>query len=166
MIGEVRLNGEVYSEIIPHEAIEVVRSDIQALDIITRSPDQIARHFLRNGHHLINAMLEALPKINEMFRLGDEAEANEHYLRFLESLHLLVSMMEKVAAVIGVKPDLPIDHRQSLNDHLRNLAGTLTQLLNVQEQTDWIFLADLLEYELTPELEALVVLFPKLDKAF
>jgi hypothetical protein len=166
MIGEVRLNGEVYSEAIPHEAIEVGRSEIEVLDIITRSPEEIARHFLKNGPHLINALLGALPRINEMFRLGDEAEANEHYLRFLESLHLLASMLEKVASVIGVKPDLPIHERESFNDHLRKLAETLTQLLDVQEQTDWIFLADLLEYELTPELEALVVLLPKLDDAF
>jgi hypothetical protein len=39
----------------------------------------------------------------------------------------------------------------------------LTRLLKIQQETDWIYLADILEYELTPELEVIRDILPHLQ---
>lgn len=162
LVGEVLLNGLSYSEDLPHAAVEVARSDIASLELVTRTPEEIALHFINNGALFIDAMLNSLPEISEMFRLGDEAEASEHYLRFLESLHLLISMLEKVSGVMDIHFDLPSGDHGSVDDRLEKLAQVLSQLARIQEETDWIYLADILEYELTPELEALRNMLPNL----
>ncbi len=162
LVGDVLLNGESYSEDLPHAAVEILRTDIETLELVTRSPEDIAVHFLKNGAHLIDSMAVSLPKITEMFRMGDEAEANEHFLRFLESLHLLVNMLSQVGNVISIRFDLPVGEHDSLNQNLNKLADILTNLLDIQEKKDWIFLADLLEYELTPQLDELRELLPHL----
>ena len=164
MISEVHLNGKPYNEDVPHAAVEVSRQEIETLELLTITTEEIADHFLQNGPKLVNSQLDSLPKIIEMFRLGDEAEANEHFLRFLESLHLLINMLERVARVIGVRFDVPIDDHNSLEERLQNMADILSRLLQIQEQSDWIYLADILEYELIPELEALRDILPHLKR--
>ena len=165
MVGDVMLNGKSYSEDVPHAAVEVSRSNIRTLELITRSSEEVALHFLGNAPNLIESLVESLPVITEMFRLGDESEANEHFLRFLESLHLLVSMLERVGHIMQLRFDQSSDGRESLDQRLQKLAEILTELLNIQEQSDWVYLADILEYELTPELEALRDLVPRLQSA-
>jgi hypothetical protein len=164
IIGEVRVNGTEYSEDIPHAALEVERAEINSLELFTRSAEEIAMHFIKNGDRLMQALIDTIPKITEMFRLGDEAEANEHFLRFLETLHILVDMLDRSSRVMGLREDAALEDHGSLRGRLEKLAETLSQLLRIQEQTDWIFLADILEYELTPELQALGVLLPLLTK--
>jgi len=162
LIGEVRVNGQTYTEDLPHASVEVARSDIQTLELVTRTAEEIAMHFIHHGKLLVESLLGALPKITEMFRLGDEAEASEHYLRFLESLHLLVQMLDQVGKVMGLRFDSPIGRLESVNELLKKLSETLTQMLDIQEQTDWIYLADMLEYELSADLETLKVMLPRL----
>jgi hypothetical protein len=162
VVSEVKINGQAYSEDVPHAAVEVSRSDITALDLSTVSSEEIARHFIENGSELFDSMIASLPRITEMFRLGDEAEANEHYLRFLESLHLLVSMLEKVCQVMGIEYQKKRPEEESLTARVNTLAEILSNLLSIQEQSDWIYLADVLEYELTPLLEAVSQLLPTL----
>lgn len=162
IIGEVRINGMEYNEDTPHAALEVERADINSLELFTRSAEEIAMHFIKNGDRLMQALIDTVPKITEMFRLGDEAEANEHFLRFLETLHILVDMLDRSSRVMGLRSDAVVADHGSLSARLDKLAETLTQLLRIQEQTDWIFLADILEYELTPELYALGEILPLL----
>jgi len=160
IVGEVLLNGRTYTEDLPHAAVEVPRTDIESLVLVTLSSEDIARHFLDNGQNILGSMLDSLPKITELFRLGDETEANEHYLRFLESLHLTVSLLEKVIQVMDIPYDVSIGELGSIEGRLGWLAEITTQLLRIQEENDWIYLADVLEYELTPELETLRDMLP------
>ena len=163
IIGEVVLNGSAYSEDVPHAAVAVPRTEILSLEIMTLSAEAIAGHFVENAENIVHSLIDALPKITENFRMGDEAEANEHYLRFLESLHLLLTMTESVGNVLGFQFDsLTVQGSDPMNQRLKKLSEILTNLLGIQEQTDWIYLADILEYELKPELEYLSHVFPQL----
>jgi len=160
MVGEVLLNGLTFTEELPHAAVEVSRTEIDSLVLLTLTSEDISRHFLNNGPNILSSMLDSLPKITELFRLGDEAEANEHYLRFLESLHLTISMLEKVTRVMDIPYEASVGELGSLESRLGWLAEITSQLLRIQEENDWIYLADVLEYELTPELEALRDMLP------
>ncbi|MBU2549683.1 MAG: hypothetical protein KKB20_14810 [Proteobacteria bacterium] len=162
IIGDVLVNGSSYSEDLPHAAVEIDRTDIQTLELVTRSSEEIALNFLKHGPAIIDDLLAAIPHITEIFRLGDEAEASEHFLRFLESLHLLLSMIDQAGRALALSFDVPMSTNESLNERLAKLAETLTQILDIQKQTDWIYLADVLDYELNAELEALRDLLPQI----
>lgn len=163
IVNDVRLNGELYSEDMPHAATEVPRDLISTLELSTLTSDKIAIHFLRNGQTFTRSIMESLPRITEMFRLGDEAEANEHYLRFLESFHLLINMLIESKSILNLNAvDSPLGEEKSLDEILRKMGTILTDILNIQESNDWIYLADLLEYDLTPSLADLSRIFPVL----
>ena len=165
VITKVLVNGDNYSEEVPHAALEVDRSQIKSLDLITHSPEELCLHFLENGYYFVETLRQALPKVVEEFRLGDENEANEHFLSFLESLHLTMSMVEQAKLAMGLGEDIVVGGSGSLNGYLARLAGILDTLVSLQEQSDWIYLADVLEFELDQSLIELAELLPLLKKA-
>ena len=164
-ITKVLINGDHYSEEVPHAALEVERQEIDSLELITHSAEDLSLHFLDNGHYFVEALRQALPKIVEEFRLGDEMEANEHFLGFLESLHLLLSMLDQTRLTMGLGDDTEIGAHGSLNGFLDQLGEVLGNLAGLQEQSDWIYLADVLEYELDGALADLADFLPLLKKA-
>jgi hypothetical protein len=164
-ITRVKINGDDYSEEVPHAALEVLRSQINSLDLVTRSAEELCLHFLENGHYFVETLRQALPKVVDEFRLGDENEANEHFLSFLESLHLTLGMVEQAKLAMGLGEDIAVGGQGSLNDYLLRLDKILNTLISLQEQSDWIYLADVLEFELDQALAELIDLLPRLKKA-
>jgi len=160
IVGQVILNGQEYSEDVPHAALEGSRSEIESLELTTHSAEEIALHFIEHGPEIIGSMLDSLPKIVEIFRIGDEAEASEHYLGFLETLQLLFSMLNKVGQTLQINFDDPIDGEISLNQKISKLSEVMTELLRIQNENDWLYLADILEHELTNELEDFKAFLP------
>ncbi|MDR3039003.1 MAG: hypothetical protein LBV21_06940 [Candidatus Adiutrix sp.] len=165
VITQVLVNGDNYSEEVPHAALEVMRSQIDRLDLVTHTAEDLCLHFLEHGHYFVETLRLALPKVVEEFRLGDETEANEHFLSFLESLHLTLNMVEQAKISMGLGEDIAVGGLGSLNDYLGRLERTLTSLTALQEQSDWVYLADVLEYELDQSLAELIELLPLLKKA-
>ncbi|MGL4209335.1 MAG: hypothetical protein ACRCTY_08105 [Candidatus Adiutrix sp.] len=165
VITKVLVNGDNYSEEVPHAALELMRTTISTLELVTHTADELRLHFLEHGHYFINTLREALPKIVDEFRLGDEVLANEHFLGFLESLHLLINMLEQSKLSMGLGTDIELGSHGSLNSYLEKLSETLSQLISLQEQNDWVYLADVLEYELDGALLHLIELLPLLKTA-
>jgi hypothetical protein len=165
VITKVLVNGDDYNEEVPHAALEVLRSQINSLTLITHSAEELCLHFLENGNYFVETLRRALPKVVEEFRLGDENEANEHFLSFLESLHLTLNMVEQAKLAMGLVEDISVGDKGSLNDYLARLIQTLNTLSDLQEQSDWVYLADVLEFELDQSLAELIELLPLLKKA-
>ncbi|MDR2946312.1 MAG: hypothetical protein LBV79_06170, partial [Candidatus Adiutrix sp.] len=61
VITKVLLNGDIYSEEMPHAALEVDRGQIDSLELETHTAEDLSLHFLENGHYFVGAMREALP---------------------------------------------------------------------------------------------------------
>jgi hypothetical protein len=160
VVSDVLVNGRPYSEDVPHAALEVSRKEIETLELTTCSVEEIALHFLKHSVAIIDALLAGLPKIVEMFRLGDESEANEHYLRLLESLQLLFEMVGRVGQALSLDFDRPLGSGTSLKRAVEKIATIMSDLLRIQEDSDWIYLADVLEYELKEVLSEFRDLLP------
>ncbi|MDR2198824.1 MAG: hypothetical protein LBR53_05110 [Deltaproteobacteria bacterium] len=162
IITGVLLNGEPYSEEVPHAALEVERGTIKSLELDTLTLEDMGLAFLKQGPDYLATLLEALPRIVEAFRLGDEQEANEFFLNFLESLQLLMSMLEQSRQVLNLWQGQDGENGSELSQFLDGLVEVLSTMINLQEQKDWIFLADVLEYELTDSLKKLSEILPLL----
>lgn len=160
LVNDVLVNGRPYSEDVPHAALEISRNQIETLELTTCTVEEIALHFLKHSVAIINALLAGLPKIVEMFRLGDESEANEHYLRLLESLQLLFDMVGRVGQTLSLDFDRTLAPGISLKQGVEKIATIMTDLLRIQEESDWIYLADVLEYELKGVLSEFRDLLP------
>jgi hypothetical protein len=150
---KVLVNGEHYVEEVPHDAAQVPRAGIETLKVITLSREDIASEFMDHGPEILGTILEAAPRVAELFRVADEAEANEHYLAFLESLQNFLKMVSLATDALGIGPETPFVDGRTLAQESEELNRIVQEMLGVQEDQDWVLLADLVEYDL---YEALV----------
>ena len=153
VITAVKLNGTGYSEKNPHGAADVPLKDIKTLEIDTMSAEEMARHFFNNGGKHLDLLIRGAEKISELFRIADETEANEHYVEYLENLRLFVQMIAQGKEALHLNLSAIPFQKATVEDEVQKLSNVMDQMLKVQENEDWVMLADLLEYELIPLLK-------------
>ncbi len=153
VITGVKLNGTGYSEENPHDAAHVPMKDIKTLEIDTMSAEEMASHFFNNGVKYLDLLIKGAEKISELFRIANETEANEHYAEYLENLRLFVQMVAESKEILHLDFSAISFQNATVEDQVQKLSGILNQMLQVQEDEDWVMLADLLKYELIPLLK-------------
>ena len=143
IVWTVRLNGENYNEKAPHDARKIKMDDIHTLEIGTTDKTGICRAFLENSGMIFDDLRESVEKISGLFRMSDEKEANRHFIKFLESYRDLILMLRQSEGIL----------ESDFQEKLVPLEKLADEIIAAQEKEDWIMLADLLEYELTPLLK-------------
>ncbi len=151
-ITAVKLNGDLYSEKVPHDAAKIMTSEIKKLEVETMSTEEVAWHFLiKSGEHL-DQIIENAQWVSELFRIADAKEANEQYAGFVESLRHFLKMVNEVKSILNYN-FLKISFQDgSIETKVEKLSALMDQMIRVQEEEDWVMLADFIEYELVPLL--------------
>ena len=151
-ITAVKLNGDLYSEKVPHDAAKIMTSEIKKLEVETMSTEEVAWHFLiKSGEHL-DQIVENTQWVSELFRIADAKEANEQYAGFVESLRHFLKMVNEVKSILNYN-FLKISFQDgSIETKVEKLSALMDQMIRVQEEEDWVMLADFIEYELVPLL--------------
>jgi len=153
IITAVIVNGQIYSEKVPHDASRVPIKDIQTLEIQTMSTEEVAWHFLIQSAKQIDRLIENARSVAELFRIADEGEANEEYASFLESLRLFLQMVNETQAILHLPLNRIPFQGEPVEKKIQGLSALIDRMHQVQKDEDWVMLADLLEYELVPALD-------------
>ncbi len=153
-IRELLINGDPYEENVHGAPENVTLGGIRRLEIETISSRELALGFLESYQPVLDTLAQATEKVAELFRVGDEQQANEEYLQFLEALELLLESMQRVSNALNLDMANVTHQDVSARDRLDRLSELTGEMLAAQEEDDWILLADLLQYDLKPEFEA------------
>jgi len=150
---EVRINGEPFEEAKLGPADRLGRERIQRLEVETIPAREMAVHFLANAGAYLDAIKHSVGRVAELFRVSDEQEASEYYLNTLESIQLFLQMLQECRQILELDFDSPNLDGLSGEERLQKLLVLIKDLLAAQEQQDWVLLADILEYDLSAELQ-------------
>jgi hypothetical protein len=150
---EVKINGEPFEESKLGPADSLGRDYIQRLEVETIPAREMAVHFLSNAHSYLAAINQSVARVAEMFRVNDEQEANEHYLNTLESIQLFLQMLQECRQIVNLDFDSPLLDGMSGEERLQKLLVLIKDMLSAQEQQDWVLLADIMQYDLSAELD-------------
>ncbi|MFH1035730.1 MAG: hypothetical protein V1806_14575 [Pseudomonadota bacterium] len=161
-LSEVRINGQPFEEAKLGAATALQRDSIARLDVETMDARQVAVHFLGAAGQYLAAIVASVERVAELFRVSDESEASEHYLATLESLQLFMQVLQTTRDALGLDFEAITSDGVSLEQRLTRLAGLVQELLNAQEQEDWVLLADVLQYDLCDQLHEWRLLMPML----
>ncbi len=161
-ISEVKINGQPYQVATMGPAEELPRDSIQSLEVETIPSTQVALHFLEHGGEYLKAIGASVEQVAELFRVSDEQQASEHYLQTLESLQLFMHVLQSSRETLGLDFDRAGLEGVSAEAGLVRLGELIKELLAAQEQEDWVLLADILQYDLTAELDNWQRLMPVL----
>jgi hypothetical protein len=161
-MSEVRINGVPYSLKDMGPADRMGRVGIARLEVETVSSRQVALHFLANSEAFLGPIMEAVLQVAELFRVSDEREANQQYLRLLESVQLFLQTLDMARQTLSLDFGRVSWGGMSAEQRLKKLSSLVQELLGAQESQDWILLADVLQYDLIEELKGWLEHLPAL----
>lgn len=147
IVTDVYVNDEIFSELYPHQAEDVEVDEIEKIEIKTMPITQMASEMVKELDKVLELLAKGGKEVAELFRQGSDFEALDMYQDFLQVLQDLMGILN-VFRQEGLVSEIP-----SLQASIETLSNLFSELMDAQEQEDWILLADLLEYDLLPHLE-------------
>ncbi len=103
---------------------------------------ELKREIINSAVEYINKVVLGIGGIIEDFQSGREDKATNTMAHLMEGLQWLLEAVEGTKDVQG---DMPID--------ISDVNPIFSQLIESLENTDYVLLSDLLEYELTPVMK-------------
>ncbi len=144
IVTDVLVNDEAFSEIYPHQAEDVDCRDIQKVEIKTMGVNEMGVNIARELYKVIRLMNEGARQVADLFRRADDSEALEMYQDLLDVTRDFLSMIG------ALRDEFSLTKSAQFEGAVKDLSGLFSEMLEVQENEDWILLSDLLEYEFQP----------------
>ncbi|KAF5044928.1 hypothetical protein DSECCO2_486530 [anaerobic digester metagenome] len=147
IVTDVLVNNEAFSEIYPHQAEDMEASYIDRVEIISVHTSEMAQSITRELYKVVSLMATAGRQVADLFRQADDAQALELYSDLLEVNRDFMNM-------VGVlRNEFVANSAMDFDVSLGDLSSLFSEMIEIQENEDWILLADLLEYEYLPLVE-------------
>lgn len=147
IVTDVFINEEPFTEIYPHQSEDIEVDGIQSLEIKTVPVGEMAVSITRELYKVVRILSEGAKQVAELFRRADDAEALELYQDLLDVNRNFLNMISVL------RDEFALADNQDFIDSVEELVNLFTEMTEVQENEDWILLADLLEYEFLPAIE-------------
>ena len=145
VVTDVLVNEETFSEIYPHQAEDISSEFINSVEVRSMPVGEMAASIAREMYKVTQMMGNGARHVARLFRQADDAEA-------LDMLQDLLDVTRDFMNMIGVlRNEFCLDgDSKAFNASAEQLSTLLTEMSEVLESSDWILLADLLEYEFLP----------------
>ena len=146
-IRRVWLDGQEVSSSAPDTLMSAV-SSVELLELELADLKDLMANNLSNAKEYLEKLIPGFQKAADLFRMGNEQEAHKFYLQILDGIDWISQVVQTVVnsrnkELVG----------QDLKDRQERLTGLMTQMLEANQNQDWVLLADLLEYEMIPFYE-------------
>ena len=120
-------------------------TSIELLELELAHLGDLLANNLANAKEYLEKLIPGFQKAADLFRMGNEQEAHKYYLQVLDGIDWFSQVFLNIVKSRGNEVE-----GQSLGDRQERLTGLMAQMLEANQNQDWVMLADLLEYEMTP----------------
>lgn len=145
-------------------AMEKPLEGIDSLLIRTTNPGEVSLSTLANLPEFLDTVIVALGQSADKFRTEDENEANKFFIKCVDGLQTFIGLLEKVKNLNDLDFETITYDSIPLVERERSLLKAFSSLYETQKQKDWITLADLLEYEMVPQISEWKNILPVLSE--
>jgi len=137
---------------------------IQRLDVEFEALPILIDRNLANAENYLSRLVPGIEKASELFRSGNEQEANKYFLNIIDGIDWFSQVMDSV--VEAKKIDLSTDsfNDQTIQARKDKLLDLSQQVLEANKNKDWVLVADLLEYEIFPYYQDWAAILPEIKK--
>ena len=132
------------------ETLKKNPSDIQSLEVELASLEDLVTTNLANALDYLQKLIPGFEKAADLFRMGNEQEANKYYLQILDGIDWFTQVINMIMSPAGGKVVPPGSENENLEARQEKLTDLMNQMLEANKNHDWVLLADVLEYEMVP----------------
>ena len=133
-------------------------SSIELLELELAKLKDLLANNLGNAKDYLEKLIPAFQKAADLFRMGNEQEAHKYYLQILDGIDWFSQVVQTI--VVSLKNEFD---GTNYKDQQAKLTNLMTQMLEANQNQDWVLLADLLEYELIPFYEGWQEVLSRMD---
>ncbi|WP_045211725.1 hypothetical protein [Desulfonatronovibrio magnus] len=148
VVTDVLVDEEAFSEIYPHQAEDIETDEFSKVEIKTMDTTNMAINITRELYKVVTLMSKGGSQVAEYFRQADDAEALDMYQDLLEVTRDFIGM------VGALKEGFQLKDSSRMDKAVERLSELFSEMIEVQENEDWVLLSDLLEYEYLPLVES------------
>jgi hypothetical protein len=129
------------------------------------SPADLFDDSLREAIGAAVALAAAAERIGEAFRGFDVARANQDLQELAQGIGTLVSIAQALSQASGVALEKVGYEGRTACDMVETLGCHTDELIKARESGDWITVADIIEYDLAPQLQGWPHVFESLRQS-
>ena len=144
------------------ETLSRVIADIGTLEIDYIRLDEMVNRNRTNAEEYLEKLIPGIEKAAELFRLGNEQEANQYFLNIIDGMTWFSQVVVAISQAVGIDSRTEIFGGDSIETRLKTLTDFSKQLLEANKNNDWVLVADLLEYEIQPYYSEWADILPRL----
>lgn len=149
-IASLLVNGE---EVVDSIAEKSRRLDgIDSIEIKTETPVRLVGKILDEGQNYIDGLRDCLMKVAGHFTSGSEC-ADDSFAEAVQGLQWFVQMTDFIECTLNLDFQKLLRNGRPVAEYVNSLNGILQEIVNAQEGSDPVLLADIIEYDLVPHLE-------------
>ena len=123
-------------------------TSIELLELELAHLGDLLANNLANAKEYLEKLIPGFQKAADLFRMGNEQEAHKYYLQILDGIDWFSQVVLNIVKSRGNEVE-----GQSFGDRQEKLTGLMAQMLEANQNQDWVLMADLLEYEMIPYYE-------------
>ena len=132
------------------EALQKKPSDIDSLEVELANLKDLVATNLANALDYLKKLIPGCEQAADLFRAGNEQEANKYYLQILDGIEWFSQVVSVIMSPDEGETELPDTDDESLEVRQKKLTDLMSQMLEANQNQDWVLLADILEYEMVP----------------
>jgi len=142
----------------PIETLAVIEAE-------TASPADLLDDSVNDAINATDALAVGAERIADAFRGFDVSHANQDLQELAQGLGTLVAIAQALGQAVGVSLDRVTTDGTAASDMLALLCAQADELIAAREGGDWITVADIIEYDLAPQLRRWPRVFEALRQA-
>ena len=147
--GNIRLNEkEVLAD--SAEVRQTPVSRIETLETEVFSLNQILEKNIANARDYLKKLIPGLQQASDLFRTGNEQEANKFFINIIDGMEWFSQVVDSIAKATESELTDIISVGRDFQDRQDQLVELSRQMVEANQNQDWVLLADLLEYEILP----------------
>lgn len=100
----------------------------------------------------IDKMVENIEKASELFRQGDMIESQNYFAAVIEGIRWFNYSLDLIFSFLRVDPAAAKVGDIEIENKINKISEIIATMADTQEKSDWVLLADQLEFELKPEI--------------
>jgi hypothetical protein len=149
-IASLLVNGEEVVDSISEKSRRL--EGIDSIEITTETPVRLVGKILDEGQNYIDGLRDCLMKVAGHFTSGSEC-ADDSFAEAVQGLQWFVQMTDFIECTLNLDFQKLLRNGRPVAEYVNSLNGILQEIVNAQEGSDPVLLADIIEYDLVPHLE-------------
>ena len=155
VIKNIVINGTQYDDLMLNadksKAFKLGSAD--EIKITTMSQLELLNGSIEAAIAFLNEFKAGIIKTTDEIRWGNSAGGFKNFSEYLKGLTTFIQIMEKISEFLKIDYDSLVYGDKSIQFYFNDLEKILSSVLSTQVEQDYVLLADIVEFELKPNIE-------------